>query len=283
MTETALATIVVSEDQIALVKRTLAQGATDEELRLFLYDCQRNGVHPLDRMLHFTKRGGRYTPITSIDLMRTRAAETGECAGIDDAVFPPDDDGLPKSATVTVYRLTDGKPYPYRATARWTEYYPGDQQGHMWRKMPHTMLGKCAEALALRKAFPKQLQGLYAREEMDQAAAAERATTTPRKVNGQVVEADRRPGEGAADPKPDSEAEARALFPTPEEEALRSRLTDECVRLSEKLKLKPAQKADYQKTYCKGKDIDEAELDDLEAMVNALLARAGEPKYGTAA
>src|SRR5687767_11195173 len=77
----------VTDDQLALIKRTIAQDATTEELQLFLYDCKRHGVHPLDRMLHFTKRGGRYVPITSIDLMRARAAETEECAGIDDAVF----------------------------------------------------------------------------------------------------------------------------------------------------------------------------------------------------
>ncbi len=41
----------------------------------------------------------------------------------------------------------------------------------MWKRMPHTMLAKCAEALALRKGFPRQLAGLYAKEEMDQAGS----------------------------------------------------------------------------------------------------------------
>jgi hypothetical protein len=67
-----------------------------------------------------------------------------------------------------VYRLTQGQRFAYTATARWSEYKP-DQNDFMWRKMPHTMLGKCAEALALRKGFPRQLAGLYAKEELDQA------------------------------------------------------------------------------------------------------------------
>jgi len=263
MTETALAPIIVTDDQLALVKRTVAQGASDEELRLFLFDCQRQGVHPLDRMLHFTKRGGRYTPITSIDLMRTRAAETGECAGIDDAVFPPDDDGLPKWARVTVYRLTGGQKYAYTATARWGEYYPGDQQGHMWRKMPHTMLGKCAEALALRKAFPKQLSGLYAREEMDQADRE--VAARPRNGRAEVVEA-----------KPvDSEAEAKRLFPTPEEDEHRTALIHEAAVLGQKLKLTAVDKRGFAAEFLGGRTVEMADIEQVEAMVAELRKRAG--------
>ena len=45
----------------------------------------------------------------------------------------------------------------------------------MWQKMPKRMLEKCAEALALRKAFPKQLHGIYVREEMAQAGREDEA------------------------------------------------------------------------------------------------------------
>jgi phage recombination protein Bet len=166
-----LAPVTLTPDQLDLVKRTVAMGATDAELKLYLYDCQRQGVHPLDRLLHFTKRGGKYTPVTSIDLMRIRAAETNEYAGSDDAVLLPTDD-QPLSATVTVWRMVQGQRCPFTATARWKEYCPPAGQDHMWRKMPATMLAKCAEALALRKGFPRQLAGLYAREELDQAGTS---------------------------------------------------------------------------------------------------------------
>jgi len=163
-----IAAPVVTTDQLDLIRRTIAKDATPDELRLYLYDCERQGVHPLDKLIHFTKRAGKYTPVTSIDFMRIRAAETGEMAGSDDAVFEETINGVINSATVTVYRLTQGQRFAYTGTARWSEYKP-EQNDFMWRKMPHTMLAKCAEAVALRKGFPRQLAGLYAKEELDQA------------------------------------------------------------------------------------------------------------------
>jgi len=201
-------TPTITPDQMALITKTVAAGATADELKLYLYDCARHGVHPLDRLIHFTKRGGKYTPVTSIDFMRTRAADSGEMAGSDDPVFHPSvmgsGDTHPLGATVTVYRLTQGQRFAYSATARWSEYKP-DVNDFMWKKMPHTMLGKCAEALALRKGFPKQLAGLYAREEMEQADAAPglvvEAPKPPETVNqatGEVVQATPKTEPGAA-------------------------------------------------------------------------------------
>lgn len=175
----------VTAAELVLVKQTVAAGASDLELKLYLYDCARQGVHPLDKLIHFTvrkdKQGIRkYTPITSIDFMRIRAAETNEYAGSDDAVHS----GTPKTedftSTVTVWRLVQGTRCPFTATARWSEYKPSDD--FMWNRMPHTMLAKCAEALALRKGFPRQLAGLYAKEEMDQAGESKNG-------NGVTVEA----------------------------------------------------------------------------------------------
>lgn len=163
----AMATVLA--EQVDLIRRTIAKDATSDELQLYFYDCARQGVHPLDKLIHFTKRGGRYVPITSIDFMRMRAGKTGEYAGCDDAVFTGTPAGKGFAATVTVHRFVHDQRCAWSATARWEEYFPGPQQGATWAKMPHVMLAKCAEALALRKAFADVLHGLYIREEMDQA------------------------------------------------------------------------------------------------------------------
>src|SRR5207247_2421903 len=133
-----------------------------------------------DKLIHFTKRKGKYTPITSIDFMRQRAAESGEYAGSDDAVFGDIvQNKYPEKATVTIWRLVQGQRCSFTSTARWEEYKPDPGNDWMWKKMPFGQLAKCAEALSLRKGFPKQTAGLYAREEMDQAGPEDRPKTAP--------------------------------------------------------------------------------------------------------
>ncbi len=161
--------ITFEPNKVALIKRTIAKDATDDELELFMHQCRRTGLDPLSRQIYFqkrrTKQGDQMTVLTAIDGYRLIADRTGLYAGNDDPIF--DDDIT--WAKVTVYKIVKGIRCPFTATARWDEYYPGDAQGFMWKKMPHLMLGKCAEALALRKAFPAELSGIYVREEMEQA------------------------------------------------------------------------------------------------------------------
>ncbi len=155
------------EGKIDLIKKTVAQGASDLELELFLHQCRRTGLDPLARQIYWVKRGSGGTIQTGIDGYRLIAARTGEYAGNDDAVFEHDAAGMPVKATVTVWRFVQGQRCAFTATARMTEYRQDKSQ--TWQSMPHVLLAKCAEALALRKAFPAELSGMYVTEEMDQA------------------------------------------------------------------------------------------------------------------
>ena len=162
--------MVLDEPRVKLLSETIANGAPPLEFEMFVGVCNRTGLDPFAKQIYFIQRGGKWSWQTSIDGYRLIADRTGKYAGSDDPEFVGDPDGKhPLTAFVTVYKMLDGQRCPFSATARWSEYYPGDKGGQMWQKMPYLMLGKCAEALALRKAFPAELSGLYTGEEMAQA------------------------------------------------------------------------------------------------------------------
>jgi phage recombination protein Bet len=171
----AIATLPIPDeftvDKIDLIRRTICKGATADELALFLHQCRKTGLDPLARQIYLVERSGKKTIQTGIDGYRLIADRTGKYAGNEDPVFDNEDN--PQKATVTVYKLVAGVRCPFTATARWKQYYPGKGQGWAWDKMPHLMLGKCAEALALRKAFPAELSGVYTHEEMEQSGSAQ--------------------------------------------------------------------------------------------------------------
>lgn len=159
-----------SQEQISLIKAQVAQGATDDELKMFLYQCQRTGLDPLTRQIYFIKRSGRMTIQTSIDGFRLIAERSGSYAGQDVPVWTYNDKGEIINCTVTVYRFgPGGQRYPAGVgVAFYKEYYPNPQL--LQKSLAHTMISKVAEALALRKAFPQDLSGLYTGDEMQQAA-----------------------------------------------------------------------------------------------------------------
>jgi phage recombination protein Bet len=164
--ENQIAKIEFSPDQVKLIKTQIAPNATDNELKLFLYQAQRTGLDPLTRQIYCIHRGGKMTIQTSIDGFRVIAERSGDYGGQDEPIFVEQDVKI-ICCKVTVYRFRGEQRYPAAVgVAYMSEYNAG---GPMWSKMPHTMISKCAEAVALRKAYPQDLSGLYTIDEMDQS------------------------------------------------------------------------------------------------------------------
>jgi phage recombination protein Bet len=174
----------LSGEKIQLIKDTVARGATDAELNLFLYQCSRMGLDPLLKQAHFVKRNqevdGEWKKIGTlqigIDGMRLAAQRTGEYGGETDSEWCGPDgewrdvwlsDEPPMAARVGVYRK--GRAEPFRAVARYRSYVQLKRDGtpnRQWTERPDIMLAKCASALAHRKAFPDAFSGVYTEDEV---------------------------------------------------------------------------------------------------------------------
>ena len=169
-------------DQVQLISSTIAPGCTNDELRLFAYACQRTGLDPFSKQIYAIKRGGKMTIQAGIDGLRAIAERTGQLDGSQTEWCGEEGDWRdvwlaskpPAAAKTTIWRK--GSQHPFVGVARFADYNAG--QG-LWSKMPAAMIAKCSEALALRKAFPADMSGVYTTDEMDQAAEPVTVTTEP--------------------------------------------------------------------------------------------------------
>lgn len=145
---------------IDLLKATVAKGATDTEFQLFCSYCQSTGLNPLKKEVWFIKVGTQLQLMTGINGFYTIANSHPQFDGIEVETIDSAEGKLIKSIA-KVYRKD--RSHPVTAEAYLEEYA---KPHGTWKTMPRVMLSKCAESMALRKAFPQELNGLYTTEEM---------------------------------------------------------------------------------------------------------------------
>lgn len=167
---------------ITALKNSLYLGAKDESVLMVLSYCQAAGLDPMTKPVHIVPmqvkdsttgvKEWRDVIMPGIELYRTKAARTKEYAGCSEPEFGP---GIevkgknrwnkevstiyPEWCKVTVKRIVQGQIVEFSAKELWIENYASDGKtpmpNAMWSKRPFAQLAKCAEAQALRKAFPE--------------------------------------------------------------------------------------------------------------------------------
>lgn len=170
-----------------------------DDLRNFAIQCKRTGLDPITRQIYAIPNNGKLTIMASIDGLRLIAERSGAYEGQTRPEWCGEDGKWtdiwlskepPKAARIGVYK-TKFREALY-GVALFDEYagrhaYDDSKYGKfkkgdltfMWAKMPALMIAKVAEALALRKAFPNEMSGIYSDEEMQQANI-ERTVDTPK-------------------------------------------------------------------------------------------------------
>lgn len=162
------------------------------DMEFFALQCKRTGLDPITRQIYAIPQGGKLTIMASIDGLRLIAERSGAYEGQTSPQWCGTDGkwldvwldkAPPAAARVGVYKK-NFREATY-GVAIFNEYCGRDRNGgltFMWNKMPALMISKVAESLALRKAFPNEMSGIYSSEEMEQASNTESKDVTPEKT-----------------------------------------------------------------------------------------------------
>jgi phage recombination protein Bet len=203
---------------MALIDAVFPLATSIDSVILALSYCRARNLDPFKKPVHivpmWSKERGAYvdTVWPGIGELRTTAFRTKTYAGCDACVFGEDItkrfDGtvgkgdkarnmsvevtFPSWAQLTVYRMIDGQRVAVQGPrVYWTETYAAQGRSvvpnEMWQKRPRGQLEKCAEAAALRRAFPEELGNEYAAEEMSGRHLDADTTSAPIPVQAESV------------------------------------------------------------------------------------------------
>lgn len=165
-----------SEEQVALVKRTVAKDATNDELKMFLHLSGKYNLDPFAKEIWFLKMGGQPTITTSRDGYLKIANEHPAFSGlVSDVVYAKDSFAKTPDGVSHTYGVGDRGPIigayalVYRSDRRFPVYVFAPMKDYQkpsgtWKTYPHAMILKVAEAMALKRAF--SLSGLVTVEEL---------------------------------------------------------------------------------------------------------------------
>ena len=162
MTSTALD--FSRQDVIDTIRTTVAKDLSQPEFLLFLEHCKATGLNPFKKEVWGIKAGGRLQVMTGINGFLAIANAHPQYDGMEVEV---DNDEKPTKATCRVWRKD--RKFPAVGVAMLREYA---KDTPIWKQMPRVMLTKVAKSIAIREAFPQELNGIYTEEEMPSQFAA---------------------------------------------------------------------------------------------------------------
>lgn len=160
-----------AKEQIETMKQTVARGASDTQLALFLEVCAARKLNPFAKHLYWTSNG----IFSGIDGLRAIADRTGRYAP-GPTRYEVGPNGVLVAAFVTVKKKVGNKWFSVEESAYMSEFAQGTPN---WKTKPRVMLAKCSEARALRRCFPEDLGGIYEPAEADEPVDVTPAVAPP--------------------------------------------------------------------------------------------------------
>lgn len=150
-----------TDEQVEVIRKTLAPDASFGELELFASVCRSSGFNPFLKEIYLLKvKADKHVPFVAIDGYRRKGAEYDKVSPPSIVVTWLSDGSAPDYAIASGELLRGDRWWPLVAKVRWVERKPADGKDATWLKMPEGQLSKCAEALYYRMSGCPGLQGL---------------------------------------------------------------------------------------------------------------------------